>query len=78
MKTIWKLINSLDVKSGTKNLLFLVLSTIGCALLGAVFWLLTGSWFLPDKIWFICFSGYSAVFIGYLGGIIYLFKHDFY
>ena len=77
MKTIWKLINSLDVKSGTKNLLFLVLSTTGCALLGAVFWLLTGSWFLSDKIWFICFSGYSAVFIGYLGGIIYLFKHDY-
>lgn len=50
---------------------------MGCALLGAVFWLLTGSWFLSDKIWFICFSGYSAVFIGYFGGIIYLFAHDY-
>ena len=77
MKTIWKLINSLDVKSGTKNLLFLVLSTMGYALLGAVFWLITVSWFLSDKIWFICFSGYSAVFIGYFGGIIYLFEHDY-
>ena len=50
---------------------------MGYALLGAVFWLITVSWFLSDKIWFICFSGYSAVFIGYLGGIIYLFKHDY-
>ena len=77
MKIIWKMINSLYVKCETKNLLFLALSTVGCALLGAAVWLLAGSWFLPDKVWFICFSGYSAVFIGYIGGILYLFGHDY-
>ena len=77
MKIIWKMINSLDVKNETKNLLFLALSTVGCALLGAAVWLLAGSWFLPDKVWFICFSGYSAVFIGYFSGMIYLFGHDY-
>lgn len=36
-----------------------------------------GRLFLPGIDWLICFMGYPAMFIGLLGGTLYLYNHEF-
>ncbi len=77
MKRTWKWVNSLKVKKGTKVRLFLWIQTLINIMIGAVLWLLVGRLFLPGIDWLICFMGYPAMFIGLLGGTLYLYNHEF-
>lgn len=77
MRTLWELVNKLDVSVIGKNHVFIFCLAIVSGLIGAIVWFLLGKIFLPDISWFICFVGYPCVFIGYFGGVIYLYNHEF-
>ncbi len=77
MKRLWNVVNGLDSRSDVKTKIFLwiwVLANIG---IGAGLWLLFGRLFLPEIKWLFCFMGYPAIFIGFFGGILYLYNHEF-
>ena len=77
MKRLWNVVNGLDSRSDVKTKIFLwiwVLANIG---IGAGLWLLFGRLFLPEIEWIFCFMGYPAIFIGFFGGILYLYNHEF-
>lgn len=77
MKRLWNVVNGLDSRSDVKTKIFLwiwVLANIG---IGAGLWLLFGRLFLPKREWLFCFMGYPAIFIGFFGGILYLYNHEF-
>ena len=77
MKRLWNVVNGLDSRSDVKTKIFLwiwVLANIG---IGAGLWLMFGRLFLPEIEWIFCFMGYPAIFIGFFGGILYLYNHEF-
>lgn len=77
MKTLWNMVNQIDVKNTWKNNLFLVLFILINMVLGACVWLLLGRLILPGTDWLLCFMGYPAVFVGLFGGVIYLYRNQF-
>lgn len=77
MKTLWNMVNQIDVKNTWKNNLFLVLFILINMVLGACAWLLLGRLILPGTDWLLCFMGYPAVFVGLFGGVIYLYRNQF-
>lgn len=77
MKSLWILINSLGIKSALKNRLYLGAFIMVNAMVGSIAWLLIGRLLYPKVEWLICFVGYPAIFIGFFGGLIYLFNHKF-
>lgn len=77
MKQLWNVINGLEVRKDVKAKMFLWLLAVANILIGAGLWLLIGRIFLPGIGWLICFMGYPAMFIGLLGGLIYLYNHEF-
>ena len=77
MKQLWNVVNGLDVRKDSKARVFLWLLAVANILIGAGLWLLIGRIFLPGIEWLICFMGYPAIFIGFFGGILYLYNHEF-
>jgi hypothetical protein len=77
MKQLWNVVNGLDVRKDSKARVFLWLLAVANILIGAGLWLLIGRIFLPGTEWLICFMGYPAIFIGFLGGLLYLCNHEF-
>lgn len=77
MKRLWNAINETKIRKATKNKFYLgVLITIN-VLIGGGAWLLLGRLVLPGIDWLLCFMGYPAIFIGFFGGILYLYNHEF-
>ena len=77
MKSLWNMVNQIDVKNTWKNNLFLVLFILINMVLGACAWLLLGRLILPGTDWLLCFMGYPAIFVGLFGGVIYLYRNQF-
>lgn len=77
MKTLWNMVNQIDVKNTWKNNLFLVLFILINMVMGACAWLLLGRLILPGTDWLLCFMGYPAIFVGLFGGVIYLYRNQF-
>lgn len=77
MKYVWTMVNNLKLKISYKNILFLTILTLAYAFIGAAVWLLVGKYLFYDKQWLLCFIGYPAVFLGFYGGMRYLYNHDF-
>ena len=71
MKQLWNVVNGLDVRKDAKARVFLWLLAV------AKLWLLIGRIFLPEIEWLICFMGYPAIFVGFFGGSLYLYNHEF-
>lgn len=77
MKTLWTFINGFEIKISRKNGLYLVILILVNLLIGGLLWGLIGRHFLPGVDWLICFMGYPAVLVGFMGGTFYLFSHEF-
>lgn len=77
MKKLWNAINELRVKKTTKSKLYLSLLILINIVVGGALWLLIGRFLLPGVGWLLCFMGYPAIFIGFFGGILYLYNHEF-
>ena len=74
MNIIWKTVSATSYLDQTKQRLFLLLNTLLFSLIGLIVWLTVGRLFAPGWHWLICFIGYPGYFIGYIGGIFYLYK----
>jgi hypothetical protein len=77
MSKIWSFVSDLKVKKNHKITMFMRLTTILYGLTGGLIWGLIGRLILPEITWLFCFIGYPAVFMGLLGGAIYLYNHEF-
>ena len=77
MKRIWNAINETKISKATKNKLYLGVLIAINVLIGGGAWLLLGRLVLPGIDWLLCFMGYPAIFIGFFGGILYLYNHEF-
>ena len=77
MKKIWTFINKQNLSVLVKQRTFLTILIMGNLVLGGLVWLLFFRSMLLGISWLICFMGYPALFIGFFGGMLYLYKHDF-
>lgn len=77
MKRLWNAINETKRSKATKNKLYLGVLIAINVLIGGGAWLLLGRLILPGIDWLLCFMGYPAIFIGFFGGILYLYNHEF-
>lgn len=77
MRILWSIVNAFKVKRIIKIRLFLSFLVVENIAIGAGIWLLIGRLFLPGIDWLICFIGYPAIFVGFFGGILYLYNHEF-
>ncbi|MCR5773735.1 MAG: hypothetical protein K6G42_01495 [Lachnospiraceae bacterium] len=77
MNVIWKKVSSLGIKNTLKNKLFIGLMVLVYSGIGTAVWLLAGRLVFPQTEWLLCFIAYPAVFMGFFGGIIYLYNHEF-
>ena len=77
MRILWSIVNAFKVKRIIKIRLFLSFLVVKNIAIGAGIWLLIGRLFLPGIDWLICFIGYPAIFLGFFGGILYLYNHEF-
>lgn len=77
MKAIWSRINCLEIKVSKKNRIFIAVMVLLCMLLGGGIWILAGRFLFPQAEWFLCFMGYPAVLVGFFGGVLYLYNHEF-
>ncbi len=77
MRKLWNVLNGLDIKNDVKTAIFLCVSVAVNLGIGAGLWLLFGRIIFPEIEWLFCFMGYPAIFIGFFGGVIYLYNHDF-
>ncbi len=77
MKRLWNAINETKISKATKNKLYLGVLIAINVLIGGGAWLMLGRLILPGIDWLLCFMGYPAIFIGFFGGILYLYNHEF-
>lgn len=76
MRYIWNYVNALHVKRILKNCIYVICLTVLSAIIGAVAWLIARNLGFSGIDWLLCFVGYPAT-IGYFGGILYLYNHEF-
>ncbi len=77
MKKLWNVVNGLDIKSNVKAIIFLCIWIAVNIGIGAGLWLLLGRLVLPKIEWLFCFMCYPAIFVGLIGGILYIYNHEF-
>lgn len=77
MSKLWSIVNKIKLEQIYKNAIYLTALIIINVAIGAVAWLLVGRHFLSEIYWLACFMGYPAVFVGFFGGSIYLYNHEF-
>ncbi|MBQ6333537.1 MAG: hypothetical protein IJI46_00480 [Erysipelotrichaceae bacterium] len=76
-RLLWKLMNRLDIKRRHRQNLFLISCCAIYAILGAVLWFTVGDDILGKSIkWMTCFIGFPSVILGFLCGVLALFKLD--
>ena len=77
MKILWNVVNELKIKKEAKNKIYLAILILINIVTGGVVWLTLGRFILPGRDWLLCFMGYSAILVGFFGGLLYLYNHDF-
>ena len=77
MKRVWNVINKLIVSINVKNKLFLTSMVVLNIIIGALAWLTIGRLIFPEIVWLLFFMAYPAMLVGFFGGIVYLYNHDF-
>ena len=77
MKQTWKMVNRMKLTKDDKNGLFLFLMIVESAVIGMLVWSFLARYILPEIAWLLVFIGYPAVFVGFFGGALYLYRHDF-
>lgn len=77
MKKVWNFIDELKVTRDAKNRLYIWSQIFLYAVIGAALWGIFGRIILSGVDWLLCFIGYPAIFIGFLGSLIYLYNNEF-
>ncbi|RHV34749.1 hypothetical protein DXB54_05145 [Coprococcus sp. OM04-5BH] len=71
---IWNLLDKNACDKPRKEKIFLVCYMLFCAVVGALTWLAVGRFIFSGLPWLICFIGYPGIFIGFFGGILYIYQ----
>ena len=77
MRKLWSFVERLNLKSEAKTNLYVGLLIFINIVLGGAAWMLFGRLLLPGMDWLFCFMAYPAAFVGFFGGEIYIFNHEF-
>lgn len=72
MNMLWEWIDQRNLSEKAKTYVFLLLNIVIFGALGLVVWMIVSRFTLSTLDWAICFVGYPAFFIGYLGGFFFL------
>lgn len=76
-KKIWEFSEG-KVLEENRIKLFLVLNIVIWCMIGAVAWMAISRIVMKDILWLFLFSGYAGVFLGLIGGIVYVMNHTRY
>lgn len=76
MNKLWNVINEIKISRASKCNLYLGALMLISFVIGAVLWLVLGRMLLPGIEWLFCFMGYAVV-AGFLGGVLYIYNHEF-
>ena len=74
METLWKNVNVSWRSDRANRNLFLFLNTVIFALLGLLIWFFVQFFALRSIVWAFGFMGYPGFFVGFIGGILFLWK----
>ncbi|MDO4490375.1 MAG: hypothetical protein Q4B85_04870 [Lachnospiraceae bacterium] len=74
MNKIWCRVNKKNMNRDKRIGLFLLMTVLLSALAGAIVWLAAGRLLLSGGWGLLCFVGYPAVFIGFFGGLLFLYN----
>lgn len=77
MSIIWKMVNAWSMNKKAKTNCFILISCLMSALAGFFLWFLLGIILWGKIKYLLCFVGYPMVFVGFFGGIYYLYNHEF-
>lgn len=77
MNKLWNYIHEKKWNLENKITLFLFVTTLLPATIGFFIWFILHFFVLNKITWALCFIGYPGYFIGLLGGILYLYRHNF-
>lgn len=74
MRRLWKWIADRNISYEKKLKVFLLLNTILFGMLGFVVWAIVSKFTLDTWYFALCFFGYAAFFIGFIGGYIFIVR----
>lgn len=74
MEIIWNMVNRREGTERWKVRRFLFLNTVLWALVGFAAWGVVHFFALNTVGWAVSFSGYAGYFIGWLGGVVFLWR----
>lgn len=74
MGLLWKCIEKRNMKQRNSNLLFLFMNILMWSFFGLLVWLLFRCFGLDSVSYMICFAGYPGYFVGFIGGILFLWN----
>ena len=75
-RILWQWLNDREWKSSAKTGIFIILYMILICIVGLSLWFPLSIWF-PGIDALVCIVGYPTYFVGYVGGIVYLCRHEF-
>ncbi len=76
MRFIWSILQKTKFETENKARLFLLINTLGCAVLGLAMWLIIHGAVMNTLSGALLFALCPAFFIGLLGGMWYLYQRD--
>ena len=74
MKIVWNFSQKIFTNTEREMHFFLLLTTTASCILGFLAWYIIHFFALNTLSWAICFIGYPGFFVGFLGGILYLYR----
>ena len=76
MEKLWKIVNTSKRSIEVNISIFLVLNTVIYGFVGFEIWLVVQNFALDSVWWTLCFVGYTGFMMGYLRGVLFLYKTD--
>lgn len=77
MQYLWRKIQKSTMKIENKNKLYLLLRVLGYTLVATLIALMMCLVVDLSIYSIICLIGYPALFLGFFGGVLYLYRHEF-
>lgn len=76
MRFIWNLVHITNFETANKARLFLLITTVCCAVFGLAVWYIIGKAFMDNLSGALTFALCPAFFTGMLGGMWFLYQYD--
>lgn len=77
MSRLWKWIDVRKMSYKAKTRWFLFLNSLLYSAVGFFAWIIVSRFALDSWDWALCFVGYPGFFVGYIGGFLFLSRHNY-